>query len=175
MNLFYRGFPKINTERLTLRQVEKKDLQDLYQLFNSVETKKFQNSHYYSNEELIDYIDNIKTLFNNQEQIVWILERKSDNAFIGIRILYNDGNDRFEIQGDTKTEYWRNGYTKEAYCGLIKFIKNTYNGSVAKIYSEIQNENVAAIRLVSSLNFDFQKSYVAENGKKMMIYQKIIF
>ena len=58
MNLFFRGFPKINTERLTLRQVEEKDLQDLYQLFNSIDTKKFQNPHYYSNEELNNlYLD----------------------------------------------------------------------------------------------------------------------
>lgn len=175
MNLFFRGFPKISTDRLTLRQVEKKDLHNIYELFNSYETKKYQNPHYYSIEELSEYIDEIKIAFRNHEKIVWVLERKSDNAFIGIRILYNDGNDRFEIQGDTRSEYWRKGYTKEAYLGIIKFIKNTYNGSFATIYSEIQNENMAAIGLVCSLNFDFQKSFIADNGQKMLIFQKIIF
>lgn len=107
-------FPIIKTKRLTLRQVGPADLPDLYQLFNAEETQKYQMQHHYSMEELMLYIDGLAKSFRNQSQIVWAIERNTDKRFLGLRVLYNDvDSELMEIQG----------YTKEAYIGIILFLQ----------------------------------------------------
>jgi RimJ/RimL family protein N-acetyltransferase len=157
MQLFFRGYPTIRTDRLVLRQLLISDLSELYELYNARETQQFQTTHYYSQNDLLKYILNQEQKFNDYEKIMWVIERKSDRAFIGVRILYNDGNDGYEIQGDTKQKFWRQGYTKEAYIGILNFIKEAYVNGKATVYSKIRIQNENAIALINSLDFAYEK------------------
>ncbi|MFO0414632.1 MAG: GNAT family N-acetyltransferase [Bacteroidota bacterium] len=173
MQLFFRGYPTIRTERLILRQLTFADIADLYDLYNAKETQEFQTQYYYSRESLLQYILSQDQSFSNHEKIMWAIERKSDKTFIGVRVIYNDGNDEYEIQGDTRKIFWRKGYTKEAYKGILKFIKEVYGGQKALVYSKIRVHNENAIALINSLDFKFQK-ILSENGVHMLKYIKEI-
>lgn len=173
MQLFFRGYPTIRTNRLILRPLSLADLTDLYTLYNAPETQQFQMHHYYSKDDLKRYILTQDQQFFANEKIMWVIERKSDHAFIGIRIIYNDGNDQYEIQGDTKQAYWRQGYTKEAYIGILNFIKEAYGKSSATIYARVQVENENAIALMNSLDFTFE-NIIHENGVPLLKFIKKI-
>ena len=122
---------------------------------------------------LLQYIISQDESFFSYEKIMWVMQRKEDNAFIGMRILYHDGNDTYEIQGDTKKEFWRQGYTKEAYQGILDFIEESYAASSASIYSRIQIENENAIALVNSIGFSFDQ-IIHENGVPLLRFVKKI-
>lgn len=158
MNPILNTFPTIKTERLVLRKLKVSDVDDLYALYNSAETQRFQNKHYYSRDSLIEYILIQDIAFNNGEQIIWAIERISDNAFIGVRILYCDeGSDFMEIQGDTKSIFWKQGYTKEAYKGILSFLKNK---NIEGVYAKINSENSNATFLIKSIGFTLNRSYI---------------
>lgn len=160
-NLFLK-FPVIKTERLILRMLNLSDLEELYQLYNSESTQKYQGRQYYSKQYLIQKILNQEVVFKRGTEIIWAIERVSDQEFIGIRILYNDENNEFvEIQGDTKQKYWRQGYTKEAYNGILKYLKEN---KVKGVYSSIQSKNIGATSLVESLNFKKIREDTYEDG-----------
>jgi ribosomal-protein-alanine N-acetyltransferase len=173
MQLFFRGYPTIRTDRLVLRQLLISDLSELYELYNARETQQFQTPHYYTQNDLFQYILTQEEKFNAFEKIMWVIERKSDRAFVGVRIIYNDGNDEYEIQGDTKKRYWRQGYTKESYLGILNFIKEAYGSKKATVYSKIRTDNENAIALINSLDFDFDKINY-ENGVPLIKYVKTI-
>lgn len=168
MKIFDNNYPTIQTDRLILRKIEFRDLLELYNLYNSAEIQRFQSKYYYTQLELQKYIRDQDKNFKSGKKIMWTIERKSDQKFIGIRILYNDGNNKYEIQGDTKQKYWRKGYTKEAYLGIIKFLKK----KVCKfsIYGTVQSNNENARYLLKSLGFEKQESYFNDN----LIFEKYV-
>lgn len=173
MQLFYRGYPTIRTERLILRQLLVSDIEDLYELYNAPETQLYQTHHYYSKNDLLKYIFSQEQQFLSHEKIMWVIERKSDRAFIGMRILYNDGNDEYEIQGDTKKKYWRQGYTKEAYQGILNFIREAYGNAAAIVYARVQIENEQAIALMNAVQIEFDQ-VIQENGVPLLRFVKKI-
>ncbi|GAA4339478.1 GNAT family N-acetyltransferase [Flaviaesturariibacter amylovorans] len=171
MDIFSSDYPVIQTKRLALRPLENRDLASLYELYNSPDTQAFQSKHYYSVEALGQYISGQTNAFRSKEKIMWGIERKADGKLIGVRILYNDGNQTFEIQGDTRTEFWRQGYTKEAYRAIIDFLKKSYEKCT--VYGKVQAQNIGAKRLLESLEFT-QTGMHQNNGITFLTYTKEI-
>lgn len=166
--LLFKKFPRIETKHLVLRKLTHFDSDDLDELFNSQDIQMYQSHVYYSREDLYNYVESQNYTFNNHEIIKWVIERKSDGKFIGVRILYCDDNSGWvEIQGDTKKEYWRMGYTKEAYKGIIKHLRSlNFKG----VRSVIQYENTSAKFLLKSLNFKLFNEFFS-NGLKFQEYR----
>jgi len=144
------------------------DIGNLDKLFNSPDTQRYQTSNFYFEKDLYDYVVSQNQTFNNHEIVKWVIERKSDSSFVGIRILYSDDNSGWvEIQGDTKKEYWRKGYTKESYLAIIDLLKECgFKG----IYSKVQTNNTNAKHLLNSLNFKLNQNYVS-NGINFQEYR----
>jgi RimJ/RimL family protein N-acetyltransferase len=165
--LFY-NFPKIETRNFTLRKLDLKDIDNLDKLFNSPDTQRYQTPNFYSKSDLYDYVESQKQSFSKREIVKWVIERKRDKSFIGLRILYCDDNSGWvEIQGDTKKEYWKKGYTKEVYKGIIKQLTEfKFTG----IYSKIQADNTNAKYLLNSLNFKMHQNYIS-NGINFQEYR----
>jgi RimJ/RimL family protein N-acetyltransferase len=172
MSLFEKGMPIFETKRLTLRQPVIEDLNTIYDLYNAPETQQFQTKHYYSKNQLLQYIVSQEMAFWNQEKIMWVLERKSDRAIVGMRILYHDGDDKYEIQGDTFKQFWRKGYTKEAYLAILSFI-SYHCDNHSLVYSKIQTLNYNAIRLIESMNFTKVNQFT-ENELSFYEYQILV-
>jgi ribosomal-protein-alanine N-acetyltransferase len=145
--LFYQ-FPIIKTERLILNPLNEADLDELYHLYNADDTQQYQSNHYYSKDSLRKYIKDQSNSFQAKEKIMWAIRDNQTKEFIGVRIFYCDNPSSGEIQGDTKKAKRRKGLTKEAYLGIIKYLKAcNFEG----IYSRIQSENLSAIKLSESV------------------------
>lgn len=160
-NLFLQ-FPTLETGRLILRKLELRDLASLYTLYNSPHTQMYQTKYVYTLPELMTYLRTQDRAFQNQTKIMWALERKLDNRFIGIRILYADDDLQFvEMQGDTFQEFWNQGYTKEAYIAILVHLQKCGLGGV---YTKVQANNLNAIYLMKSLNFTPIQKYRIQGG-----------
>jgi len=168
INNIFSKFPVIQTQQLILRKLVISDIDELYELYNAEETQRYQTRYNYSRQSLINYILSQEEAFSNKEKIMWAIERVSDRAFIGVRIIYCDDPSGFiEVQGDTKKKFWRHGLTKEAYIGILSFLQqHKINGA----YVKIQQQNINAIKLVESLNFTPINSFVSENGLPFIQY-----
>ena len=157
--LFHK-FPKLETKNLTLRKLDFNDINNIDELFNSPDIQEYQSQVFCSYSDLYKYVESQEKTFHNHKIVKWVIERKSDSSFIGVRILYCDDNSGWvEIQGDTKKEYWRKGYTKEAYLAIIDLLKKCgFKG----IFSKIQAFYTNAQHLLNSLNFILYQDFISE-------------
>ncbi len=166
--LLFRKFPTIKTDNFVLRKLGHYDLGNLNELFNNPEIQKYQSSNHYSRQDLYDYVESQNETYDNHEIIKWVIERKVDGEFIGLRILYCDDDSGWvEIQGDTKKEFWRKGYTKEVYNGIIGKLRECgFQG----IRSVVQTSNKNALFLLKSMGFTLYKEYIS-NGISFQEYR----
>jgi len=118
-------YPKLESERLTLRQMTVEDASALLQIFSDAEvTKDMGIKPFVSIEEALGTIQFMNELFQQDVAIRWGIVRKSDNQLIGTCGFngweVNRGS-RGEIGYDLAKSYWRQGYMTEALNKLITF------------------------------------------------------
>jgi len=117
-------FPILKTDRLILREIIDKDVDQVYEIFNSVEVAEF-SSHYpvESKETVLKAIHRWQREYEEKSQIRWGIALKEDNIIIGTCCLgdYNDESKRCEIGYHLAHNQWNKGYMTEAIKAITCF------------------------------------------------------
>jgi [ribosomal protein S5]-alanine N-acetyltransferase len=147
-------FPKLETERLILRQVDYGDVEQLYGMLSDAEVAKFD--YFYpvaSKEEVMKFIERYKRELDENEEITWGIILKETNKLIGTCCLgdFDEGARRAEVGYDITQSEWGRGYATEALGVVIDFGFNVMN--LNRIEATITPGNNASVRVLRKLNF----------------------
>ena len=147
-------FPVIETERLLLRQLTFKDLQDVYEVFSKEEIMKYYGIFPLEDiEEVEELIVDFNRGFEKNTSIRWGIELKSSKKIIGT-IGYHNFNNRFlraEMGYELSNKYWHKGYMKEAINAVLYFGFNHMN--LNRVEALIYPENIVSRSLLKTLSF----------------------
>lgn len=147
-------FPEIETSRLILKEIVKKNDKEIFDIFSDKEVMK-----YYDIEPL-DTIEAARKLiqmfdrrFMNKKGIRWGIFLKSNNQLIGTcgYQSVNKQSLRAEIGYELLKKYWKKGLMKEALQAIIEFGFNEM--SFNRIQALVEPENRNSIYLLHRIGF----------------------
>jgi ribosomal-protein-alanine N-acetyltransferase len=161
-------FPKLETERLQLREVVKEDAQCIFNCFsNNDVTRYYGQDTLTSMEQANELVEFFTKSFQENRGIRWGIEIKGNKGIIGT-IGFNawsSKHKRAEIGYELHPEYWGKGYATEAVSKVISYgfreLELTRIGAVVFI------ENMASNKLLTKLGFEKEgilRNYMYQNG-----------
>lgn len=161
-------FPILETERLKLREVVKKDALDIFNCFSNNEvTRYYGQDTLTSIEQAMQFVEFFAKSFQENRGIRWGIEIKGNQGIIGT-IGFNawsSKHKRAEIGYELHPEYWGKGYGTEAVSRVISYgfreLELTRIGAVAFI------ENMESNKLLKKLGFEKEgvlRSYMYQEG-----------
>ena len=163
LQLKFSPFPNLDAKRVSLRQLRREDIPQLYALRSNAQVMK-----YIAREPLTDIIaaettfKRVTTGIENNEWILWGLVPHSENKVLGTVCLWNIAieHHRAEIGYDLLPEYQGKGLMAEALVEVIK-----YGFNVLKLHSieaQVNPLNNASIKLIERSGF-LREAYLREN------------
>ena len=171
---YFKPFPILETERLILRKVTKKDAGDLYEYCSDPISSKYSDWHYH--EELADtkrFIKGLLSACGRGEYFMWCLELKESGKVIGsVSITEIDRHYKVaELGYGILKAYWNKGYATEAAEAVLDYLFCTVG--VQRVFARIATENLASVRLALRLNMEcdglFRKG-ISIDGKSHDVY-----
>jgi ribosomal-protein-alanine N-acetyltransferase len=152
------SIPKIETERLILRQALKTDLQDWADNIFAV-------------PEVIQYmpkrdmtpLQRAERAFNNYNRLWkehgiggWVITNKQDGRFIGsIEIEYLDETDEYELGYCMGKDHWGKGIMTEAARAVVRF--GFERAKLNRIIAVVIPENTTSWRVLEHIGFIYEK------------------
>lgn len=116
-------FPKLETERLVLREILPADVEAIYSIFSSEEVTKYYGLDTFKTIEQAEMlIQAFTSNFQSEKGIRWGIERKGVQGLIGT-IGFNSwskAHRRAEVGYEIHPEFWRNGYASEAVAKIVE-------------------------------------------------------
>lgn len=157
-------FPDIQTERLLLRRMTKKDAPEIFHLRSNEDVMKYidrEKTKSISDAEL--FIDKINISVDNNNGIMWgITSKESPGKLMGNigywRLIKE--NYRAEIGYMLDPLYWKKGFMKEALSTVIDFGFNSMK--LHSIEAHINPANKASAALLESAGF-VKEAYFKED------------
>jgi ribosomal-protein-alanine N-acetyltransferase len=150
----FKKFPVLETDRLVLREITRKDVNEIYEVRSSKEAMKYFGKEPIKNlceaEEMIKELD---SSFLKKEGIRWGIVIKISNRLIGSGGIWRIMKDhlRGEIGYELSPDYWRQGIMFEALTAVLKFGFEKMN--LHTIEANIDPENTASEKLLEKLGF----------------------
>ncbi|MHC0446081.1 GNAT family N-acetyltransferase [Flavobacterium sp. 3-218] len=174
MELNFKDFPKLITERLLLRNIENTDVVLIHKLHSDVMVNAFVGRENSSNlKKAEEYIIKIQNLVAKNECIYWVITEKGNNDLIGSICLWNFDveNEIVEIGYEMLSEFQGKGIMTEA---IKKIIEYTFEKIKAKIITAFpSSDNINSVSILKKLNFELEhKKYnnKHENIKNLVTY-----
>jgi ribosomal-protein-alanine N-acetyltransferase len=165
----WRIFPRLETERLVLREIVPADAEDLFRIFSDEETMRYWSSRPYTS------VDQAHRLIKNLAEaafagvgIHWAITLRGDERMIG-KCGYNEwrkAHRRGDISYIVAREHWGKGIVSEALGAMLDYgFDHMYLHSVE---AGVTPGNDASMRLLQRLGFRLEghlrESFLAENG-----------
>lgn len=146
-------FPKLETERLDLIEIQQAHLNDYYKIFNDERVTKYYNIIPFKEEgEAQKYIDWFKARFAEGLGIRWGIALKGEKNIIGTVGFNNfQKNHKANIGYDLRIEHWNKGYITEVLSETIKF--GFTQLEVNRIEAEVMQGNIASEKVLTKLGF----------------------
>jgi ribosomal-protein-alanine N-acetyltransferase len=133
LSINFAPFPNLETERLSLRRVDKNDASPILELRSNVETMKYiPRPLLKSTEDALEHIAMIDAKIENSEGINWAITLKNDSKLIGIIGFYR-----------IKSEHFR------AEIGYMILPAFSGNGIISEAINEVMNYGFNEIHLHS--------------------------
>lgn len=147
----------IETERLILRKVKRSDADDFYvYASNPVVSRFLPWEPHQSIEDTKKVIEVIIKSYEQQEKLIWAIERKEDRKMIGtidfIKWLPKHG--RAEIAYALSCDYWGMGYMPEAAKALLAF--GFHDMGLNKIEAAILLDNHQSRSVLEKIGMSFE-------------------
>ncbi|WP_054027749.1 GNAT family N-acetyltransferase [Bacillus sp. FJAT-28004] len=150
----FNGFPILRTERVTLRKVEDKDRDDIFELYSNEAVVKYMPfTPFITAEEAINEMDWYHEIFKAQSGLRWMIEHNESKKVIGTCgfLNYEKIHNRVEIGYDLTPRYWGKGIMTEVVKCIMHFGFLTMK--VNKIEAKVEPENEASVQLMNKLGF----------------------
>lgn len=147
--------PVLESERLRLRRMERKDASVMFGYWNDPEVIRYMNMPPYETEEDVwEMIHLLNGLSESEDAMRWGIEMKSSGRLIGscgFNVWELAGAYRGEIGYDLGKLYWRQGYMTEAMHLMLSFGYGTMG--LNRIEALVFPENAASLSLLRSFGF----------------------
>jgi len=163
LDINFKPFPNLETERLNLRRIEKEDVNEIFALRSDVDIMKWiPRPLTKTKEEALEHIAVIDSKIENNEGINWAITFKKNPKLIGIIGLFRliPEHYRSEIGYMLLPEYHGKGIVSEAINEVVN-----YGFQVMKLHSIeaiIGPENVASEKVLQKKGF-IKEAHLKEN------------
>jgi [ribosomal protein S5]-alanine N-acetyltransferase len=167
-------FPILETERLILRAILKKDAKDIFACFSNKEVTRFYGQETFEDikqaEDLVDFFS--KNLYEKRG-IRWGIEKKGSKGIIGT-IGFNawvPKHKRAEIGYEIHPSQWRKGYALEAASRVLSYGFKVMD--LSRIGAVVFVENHPSNELLNKIGFQKEgilRNYMYQSGKAHDIF-----
>jgi ribosomal-protein-alanine N-acetyltransferase len=152
--LIFESFPKLNTQRLLLRQITQEDDQSLLEVLSDEDTCKYLTHNAVNDIESIKrMIAGMQSFFDEKQRIRWGIAQKTDNTIVGHCGFFDI--DKFncsaEISYCLKSGSWGQGIMTEALDAMLKFGFEDYGFN--RIVAKVMKGNAGSIKVLQKLGF----------------------
>lgn len=154
LNTDFSNFPILTTENLILREVNEKDVDEVFFLRSDLEIMKYiPREPAKTKQNALDHIDVLRKNKENQDGINWAITQKGDDTLIGIIGLYriNKTDFRAEVGYILHPKFHGKGYIKESIEKIIDFAFNHVNFHT--LTAIIDARNTASENVLKKANF----------------------
>lgn len=159
----------LKTERLNIRHLTSDDTEFILKLLNEPSyIKNIGDKKVRTIEQAQEYLQNgpIKSYRKNGFGLNCVT-LKTSNTAIGICGLIKRSEFEFiDVGYAFLSEYWFRGFAKEAMSALFDYTRK--NGDYKKIKAIVNPDNIASIKLLQKLNFQFQKKMIFGHEKAVI-------
>ncbi len=147
-------FPRLKTERFSLRKAEENDRYAILELYSQEAVVKYMPfTPFTSVEDAIDEMKWYHKIYKEQSGLRWMIEDSESQKVIGTCgfLNYEKEHHRVEIGYDLTPEFWGMGIMTEVVSCIMGFGFSTMN--LNKIEAKVEPANEASIRLMHKLGF----------------------
>ncbi|WP_078544504.1 GNAT family N-acetyltransferase [Litchfieldia alkalitelluris] len=155
----------MNTKRCLLNVLDKKNYEDIRNLYTNTEVRKYLGGTRDDNT-IKDHFLNI--LQSKADSYYWAVNEKAMKEFIGLVSLNPHHNgESVEISYQFLPKWWGKGYGKEVVNKIIEFAFEKLN--LSELVAETQAANVASRKLLESVGMKPHQT-VKRFGAEQVIY-----
>lgn len=165
-------FPVLETERLTLRELNLNDTKAIFGLRTNKEVVEFIDRKTLNNlSETRAFIDRISQLTTNNKGVFWVIESKNNNQVIGTIGLRNfeDEEDYAEIGYELDPSYQQKGFMSEAFEVVLKYGFKQIELKTIEAFTH--KNNTASISLLEKQKFVFEPEIKDEGFENNLSYR----
>lgn len=148
------SFPELKTERLLLRKLKEKDMEQIIYLRSDAEVNKFVKRPKTRNkEEAIAFIEKISLEFLSGKSIYWVITEGGNDKMLGSICLWNFSEDgkTAELGYDLSPEFQGLGFMDEALKKVLNFAFDEMKFKKLEAYT--QKNNIPSLRLLERNGF----------------------
>ena len=163
LNLNFNPFPQISTERLLLRQINNKDVNEIFFLRSDERVMKYLDRVPAKTlDDANEFIGKIIEQEKTNDAITWAITMKDEPALIGTICFWNILKEHYraEIGYLLHPEYWGKGLMQEAFSEVINYGFKVMD--LHSIEANVNPKNNASIKLLEKNNFT-REAYFKEN------------
>ena len=146
-------FPVLTTKRLTLRQLQLADAEDMLVFRGDWEVQKYNGPVFQDVIEAQGLIEELQAEYQKKEGISWGVTLTSSDKVIGLFGIHHWSkyHRRAETGYDLARAYWGQGIASEALRAIIPFGFEQMN--LHRIYANTIADNHESVRLLERLGF----------------------
>ncbi|WP_404468927.1 GNAT family N-acetyltransferase [Sutcliffiella horikoshii] len=155
----------VETERLSIRELESDDLQAIYNIRSNKDIFKYVIWGPINFENTKKMLDRQIDFQNEQERKVYVFAVTSSNNIVGeCFLVITDHNETAEIGYYFGPEYWGNGYAVETVNALLEF--GFTDLGLHRIFAKCDFENIGSINVLSKAGFRLEGELKKESKIK---------
>jgi [ribosomal protein S5]-alanine N-acetyltransferase len=173
LNRNFTPFPILATERLTLRQLQISDENEIFILRSDSEINKYLDRQLSNTiEDARNFINKVNENITKNESLYWGITFNNKDILVGTVCLYgfSDENDNCEIGYELLTNFQGQGIMKEAVEKVIDYA--FYVIKVQKIEAFFHRDNQRSIKLLEKLLFKNSNKSDKTNPNLITYYLK---
>jgi ribosomal-protein-alanine N-acetyltransferase len=154
--MVYGVFPRLETDRLVLRELTSGDAHDLFQIFSNSEVTRYYDLDTFTRmQQAAELIDRFRQRYERQIGLRWALTLKEDPGGVVGTCGYNiwiQSSNRSVLGYDLARGCWGQGLMTEALAAIIEF--GFEKMSLNRIEALAFRENEASHRMLEKLGFE---------------------
>ncbi|MFS0557978.1 GNAT family N-acetyltransferase [Brevibacillus sp. 179-C9.3 HS] len=150
-------FPIIETDRLILRQPDRNDLEDIYEVLSHEEVAKYVGvARFQSMAEAEMELRWYQDLFEQKQGLRWAVSDRSTGKFLGSCGYknYHAVHNKAEVGYDLNFAWWNKGIMSEALAPIIAYGFSQMN--LNRMEADADTRNTASIHLLQKFGFQIE-------------------
>lgn len=154
---------EFETNRFTIRKLELGDFDAFYDMQRNEKVMRYIKaplSYEESKVELQKFIDYYKD--SSRFFLLWAIEDKFDEAFVGICGVYHNEEGEHEIAYRLREQFWGKGIGREVAKGLISHCTTVLD--VNELVAHVDEENIGSVKILErEMRFE-KREYSEDRG-----------
>ena len=151
--MVYGEFPRLETDRLVLRELTSADAHDLFQIFSNSEVTRYYDLDTFTQmQQAAELIDRFRQRYERQIGLRWALTLKEDPGGVVGYNIWIQSSHRSVLGYDLARGRWGQGLMAEALAAIIEF--GFEKMSLNRIEALAFRENEASHRMLEKLGFE---------------------